>query len=135
MPTDGGEVMLKPILAPYDALGSSRYTDFDTTRSVYQTDPTKCHVPYIALDSQWEAKLAESLEHMPEVITYIKNDHVGFTIPYTMDGEQHDYVPDYIVRVDDGHGSENPLNLIVEVTGELRKDKAVKAATARSLWV
>lgn len=37
--------------------------------------------------------------------------------------------------MDDGHGRDDPLNLIVEVTGEKKKDKAAKAATARTLWV
>jgi len=32
------------------------------------------------------------------------------------------------------HG-EDPLNLIIEVTGEKKKDKAAKVATARNLWV
>jgi len=35
--------------------------------------------------------------------------------------------------VDDRH--DDPLNLIVEVTGEPKKDKAAKVETARTLWV
>ncbi|MDD2901563.1 MAG: hypothetical protein PHU44_03945 [Syntrophales bacterium] len=31
------------------------------------------------------------------------------------------------------HG-ENPLNLIIEVTDEKKKDKAAKVATAQNLW-
>jgi type III restriction enzyme len=30
---------------------------------------------------------------------------------------------------------DDPLNLILEVTGELKKDKEAKTATARTLWV
>jgi type III restriction enzyme len=37
--------------------------------------------------------------------------------------------------LDDGNGRDNPLNLIVEVSGEARKDKAAKVSTARDLWV
>ena len=44
--------------------------------------------------------------------------------PYTVGGEEHSYIPDFPVRLDDGHGREDPLNLIVEVTGERDKDKA-----------
>ena len=44
------------------------------------------------------------------------------------------YLPDFIVRVNDGHGPGDLLNLIVEVSGEARKDKAAKVATARTLW-
>ncbi len=37
--------------------------------------------------------------------------------------------------VNDGLGSGNPLNLIVEVTGEKKKDKEAKVSTARTLWI
>ena len=85
--------------------------------------------------NSWEQKLAQTLEDMDEVICYVKNEHVGFTIPYTLNGEEHSYIPDFIARMDDGHGADDPLNLILEVTGEKKKDKAAKVATAKSLWV
>ena len=37
--------------------------------------------------------------------------------------------------LDDGRGPLDPLNLIIEVTGEKKKDKAAKVMTARTLWV
>ena len=83
----------------------------------------------------WEQKLAQAIEDMPEVIRYVKNHNLNFTIPYTFNGEEHQYVPDFIVCIDDGHGPDDLLNLIVEVTGEKKKDKAAKVATARTLWV
>ena len=79
--------------------------------------------------------MAQTLEDMDEVACYVKNQNLGFTIPYTINGEEHNYNPDFIVRLDDGHGRDNPLNLIVEVSGEARKDKAAKVSTARDLWV
>jgi len=39
------------------------------------------------------------------------------------------------VRVDDGKGKEDPLNLVIEVTGEKKKDKEVKVSTTRALWI
>ena len=140
-----GTPPLRPILRPYDTLGSTRYVDFDTTRAVYTTSRDKCHISHVVLDSNWEAKLAETLEEMDEVVCYVKNQGLGFTIPYTFNGEEHGYIPDYIVRIrlpsrplpyaartgDEGV----VLNLILEVSGEARKDKAAKVATARNLWV
>lgn len=79
--------------------------------------------------------MAEALEDMREVIRYVKNDHLSFTIPYTLNGEEKPYIPDFIACLDDGYGLEDLLNLIVEVTGEHKKDKAAKVATARTLWV
>ena len=82
-----------------------------------------------------EKHLAEKLEDMPEVVRYVKNYGMGFTIPYTLDGDNRQYVPDYIVCIADGHGRDDPLNLIIEVTGEKKRDKVEKVNTARNLWV
>jgi len=131
-----GTAALKPILRPYDATGSTRYVDFDTTRAVFATRADKCHISHVVADTDsWEQKLAEAIEDMPEVIRYVKNHNLNFTIPYTLNGEEHQYIPDFIVCIDDGHGPDDLLNLIVEVTGEKKKDKAAKVATARTLWV
>ena len=129
------EKILLPILRPYDALGSTRYVDFDTARDVYRTRGDKSHVSHVVLDSGWEGKLAETLEDMDEVIHYVKNFQLGFTIPYTFNGEEKGYLPDYLIRIDDGHGNEDLLNLLLEVSGEARKDKATKVATTRNLWI
>ena len=127
---------LKPILHPYDTIGSTRYVDFDTTRPVFATRAEKCHISHVVADTDsWEQKMAEALEHMPEVIRYVKNHNLGFTIPYTLNGEEKNYIPDFIARIDDGRGPDSLLNLIVEVTGERKKDKAAKVTTARALWV
>ncbi len=132
-----GTAALKPILRPYDTLGSTRYVDFDTTRPVYATRADKCHISHVVADTDsWEQKMAQTLEDMAEVVRYVKNHNLGFTIPYTLNGEEQQYIPDFIACIDDGHGSETTcLNLIVEVTGEKKKDKAAKVATARTLWV
>jgi type III restriction enzyme len=131
-----GTAALKPILRPYDTLGSTRYVDFDTIRPVFATRADKCHISHVVADTDsWEQKMAEALETMPEVLRYVKNHSLGFAIPYTLGGEEKNYTPDFIARIDDGHGPEDLLNLIVEVTGEKKKDKAAKVATARTLWV
>ena len=131
-----GTAALKPILRPYDTIGSTRDVDFDTTRPVFATRADKCHVSHVVADTDsWEQKMAQTLEDMPEVIRYVKNHNLSFTIPYTLNGEEKNYIPDFIACIDDGHGPDDLLNLIVEVTGEKKKDKAAKVATARTLWV
>ena len=30
---------------------------------------------------------------------YVKNDHLGFTIPYVHKGRSHSYIPDFLVRL------------------------------------
>jgi type III restriction enzyme len=150
---------LKPVLKPYDMLGTTKYVDFDTIRAVYPT--TLSHISHVVADTDsWEQKLAQSLEDMEEVVSYAKNQNLGFTIPYTFNGEEKNYLPDFIVRLQlsDGvitrsesdkvisqAGIASPLarndrqccilNLIIEVTGEKKKDKEAKVATAKDLWV
>jgi type III restriction enzyme len=127
---------LMPILRPYDTTGSTRYVDFDTTKSVMVTDPDKCHISHVVADTgSWEQKMAQVLEEMPEVVRYVKNQGLGFTIPYTISGDERQYTPDFIACLDDGDGPDDLLNLICEVSGDARKDKAAKVETARDLWV
>jgi type III restriction enzyme len=131
-----GTAALKPILRPYDTMGSTRDVDFDTTRPVFATRADKCHISYVVADTgSWEQKMAEALEAMPEVIRYVKNHNLAFTIPYTLNGEEQNYIPDFIACVADGHGPDDLVSLIVEVTGEKKKDKAAKVTTGRTLWV
>ena len=131
-----GTPALKPILRPYDTIGSTRYVDFDTTRPVFATKADKCHISHVVADTDsWEQKLAQSIEDMTEVIRYVKNHNLGFFIPYTLNGKENNYIPDFIACIDDGNGKDDLLNLLIEVTGEKKKDKAAKVSTARTLWV
>ena len=127
-----GPPSLRPILRPYDTIGSTRYVDFDTTRPVFATRADKCHISHVVADTDsWEQKIAQTLEDMDEVIRYVKNHNLGFTIPYTINGEEHQYQPDFVAVLDDGRGPLDLLNLIIEVTGEKKKEKAAKVMTAR----
>jgi type III restriction enzyme len=128
-----GEKVLKPILYPYDTEGSTRFVDFDTSRAVYATREDRCHISHVVADTDsWEQKMAQTLESMDQVASYFKNHNVGFTIPYTLSGHERNYVPDFVAKLRTAAGE---VNLIIEVTGEKRADKAAKAATARTLWV
>jgi type III restriction enzyme len=135
---EGGKIV-QPILEPYDMEGSTRFVDFDTTRPVMNTDPRYCHVTHVVADTgSWEQKTAQALEELGEegiLACYVKNQNLGFSIPYHTEGTEHRYVPDFIARLDDGQGSDNLLNLIIEVTGERDAAKQAKVDTARSLWV
>ena len=131
-----GENRLKPLLRAHDTEGSTRYVDFDTIRPVFSTRADKCHISHVVADTEtWEQKMAQSLEDMDEVYSYVKNYNLGFTIPYILNGEEKPYFPDFIARIEDGHGQEDLLNLIIEVTGERRKEKVIKVEAAKTLWV
>lgn len=140
-----GDKTLKPLLKPYDTTGSTRYVEFDTARPVYATRPDKCHISHVVADTtSWEQKMASALEEMDEVKSYVKNTNLGFSIPYSLNGEEKNYYPDFIARIktsspfggeDRGEGETGILNLIIEVTGEHKKDKAAKVSTAKTLWI
>ena len=132
---DAGPRTLRAEPAPYDPVGSTRNVDFDTSKPVLTSDASKCHVSHVVADSNWEHKMADALERMAEVRSYVKNQGLGFVIPYTIGGDQRGYLPDFIVRIDDGRGDDDLLNLIVEVSGAARRDKVAKVAAARELWV
>lgn len=74
----------------------------------------------------------------------MKNQGLQFTIPYSLNGDEKQYFPDFLVRIgpeargarrEARSGDDGLLNLIVEVTGEGRKDKAATVAAARNLWI
>ena len=127
---------LLPRLQPVDPIGSTRWVDFDTARPVFLASPDKCHISHVVADTDsWEQKMAQTLEDMPEVVRYVKNQNLDFTIPYTINGTERRYIPDFIACIEDGNGPDDLLQLIVEVSGQPKKDKAAKTATARTLWV
>ena len=115
--------------------GSTANIDFETVREVYETSAAKCHVPFLTLESKWEHKMAQTLDQMPEVVRYIKNQGLGFTIPYAFEGQSHQYFPDFLAQIDDGHGPADLLTVIIEVTGQQRAAKKFKVDTARNLWL
>ncbi len=132
----GRSERLRPILNHYNPRGSTRYVDFDTTRPTMTTNPNKCHVSHVVADTEtWEQKAAQVLEAMPEVTHYVKNHGLEFRIPYTYDGQERWYYPDFIARIDDGHGPDDPLYLVLEVSGPDLSEKAAKTAAASRLWV
>ena len=132
--TDAGAKRIKAILDPYNPVGSTRHVNFNTSKETrYKTNPGKCHVNWVVCDSDWEAQLALVVETHPRVQAYVKNQALGFEVPYRDGAEPRKYVPDYIVQIDDGHT--DPLNLVVEVKGYRKGDAQLKAETMKALWV
>jgi len=123
---------LLPILAPYDTLGSTRYVDFLTTKEVRETE--KSHINYVVADTEeWEQGVAKKLEQMAEVLSYVKNQNLGFTIPYEHQGIARHYTPDFMVILN--LPDKSKLNLLIEVTGRKDDKKTTKIRVARDLWI
>ena len=72
------------------------------------------------------------LEKMPEVITYVKNDHLNFEVPYQWEGETKHYIPDYIIHLKKKDGS--ILKVVLEVKG-FEDEKARTKRNAMNRWI
>ena len=101
----------------------------------WQTDPARCHVNWTVLDSDWEAEFCRVAESHPRVKAYVKNHNLGLEVPYRYGSETRRYFPDFIVLVDDGHGDDDLLHLVVEIKGYRREDAKEKKATMDTYWV
>ncbi|MFH1609140.1 MAG: type III restriction endonuclease subunit R, partial [Candidatus Bipolaricaulota bacterium] len=108
--------------------GATDEVDFWTSKEVREV--MKSHVNYLVADTKrWEESAAYVLDTHPAVEAFVKNQGFGFAIPYLHNGEPHDYVPDFIVRLK----GNPPICLILEVKGY---DPLVEVkAQAAERWV
>jgi len=129
---------LRPMVNRFDPHGSTADVAFHTRKATVPTE--KSEVSHVTLDGKdgntWEQLLAAELELNPNVEAYVKNDHLGFTIPYLHKGRTHSYVPDFLVRLKRLDGEAFDRTLIVEVSGSQKSPgpTQAKATTARESW-
>jgi type III restriction enzyme len=124
------------ILDPYNPVGSTRYVNFNTSKTLrWQTDSRRCQVNWAICDSSWEQEFCRVLDHHPRVRRWVKNQALGFEVPYRLGGVARRYIPDFIVVVDDGRGDDDLLQLVCEVKGYRGEDANVKKSTMETFWV
>ena len=127
---------VKAVIDPYNPIGSTNYVNFNTSKMLrHETDSRKCHVNWAILDSDWEGEFCRIAESHPKVLRYVKNHSLGFEVPYRIGTQKRIYRPDFIVVIDDGHGLEDPLKLVVEVKGFRGEDEKDKKSTMDNFWV
>ncbi len=130
---------VRPDLAQGEAPEIPRYeenrvggstADVDTWTSKEVREVTRSHVNFVIADTQqWEQAAAFILDTHPRVKAFVKNAGLGFGIPYLHNGQMHDYVPDFLVRLHDMPDT----TVILETKGfDLLAD--VKASAA-ARWV
>jgi len=125
-----------PLLDPYNPEGTTRIVNFTTSKLLrWKTSPEKCHINWVICDSNWEAEFCRAVEGHSRVHSYVKNHSLGFEVPYRMGSSARKYRPDFIVRVDDGRGPDDLLNLVVEIKGRRGEDAKEKASALRHYWV
>ncbi|MGA1369917.1 MAG: BPTD_3080 family restriction endonuclease, partial [Blastocatellia bacterium] len=131
-----GHRPMRALLDPYNPTGSTAHVNFNTSKMErWETSSQRCHLNWVILDSDWEGEFCRVAESHPRVLAYVKNHNLGLEVPYRFLGETHQYRPDFIVLVDDGHGQEDPLHLIVEIKGFRGEDARAKKETMETCWI
>ena len=133
--TVGDERHIMAVLDAYNPQGSTAHVNFSTSKDLWTTAPDKCHINHVVIDSGWEGEFARVVEQHPRVLCYVKNQGLGLEVPYLDGAVPRLYRPDFIVRIDDGRGPDDPLNLVVEVKGYRGENAKAKAETMRSRWI
>jgi len=110
--------------------GSTAYVEFWTSKEVREV--MKSHLNYVVAGTKkWKRSAAYMLDTHPLMDAFVKNQSLGFAIPYLHNGEMHDYVPDFIVRLK----ADPPVHLILETKGfgplgEVKRQAAVRWVAA-----
>ena len=118
---------LEPVYEEEFPVGSTRYM-----RTWYTTKPclptTKSQISHAVADSTWEQYTVNLLEKDKAVLSFAKNDHLGFQIYYLWKGSRRRFIPDYLIRLANGK------TLVLEIKGqESDQNKAKRAAL--DTWV
>ena len=126
--TGGGEAPEIPLYETSRGPGSTADVDLWTSREPRQV--LRSHLNYVVPDTtKWEQQAAYYIDTHPLVDAFEKNAGLGFAIPYFHNGQMHDYMPDFIVRLK----GDPAMHLIVETKGYDPVADVKKAAAER--WV
>lgn len=118
---------LEPVFDGENPLGSTRaMRTWYTTKTCHPT--RKSQISHMLADGGWEQHAANLLEMDARVLAYAKNDHLGFEISYLWNGVRRRYLPDFLIRLDNGK------TLILEIKGEDSEQNRAKRA-ALDAWV
>lgn len=108
--------------------GSTSDVDFWTSREVREVN--RSHLNYVVAGTKrWEQTAAYFIDTHKAVKSFVKNSGLGFGIPYLHNGQMHDYVPDFIIRLN----ADTERYLILETKGFDPLKDVKKAAAER--WV
>jgi type III restriction enzyme len=88
------------------------------------------HLNYVVADTkQWEQSAAYFIDKHPGVAGFVKNAGLGFAIPYLHNGQMHDYLADFLIRLK----VEPVCHLVLETKGYDPLEEVKRAAAER--WV
>jgi type III restriction enzyme len=128
--TSQGETPEVPKYERHRGPGSTDEVDFWTSKEVREVERSQLNYA-VADTKKWEQSAAYFIDTHPLTAAFVKNMGLGFAIPYFHNGQTHDYVPDFIVRLV-SEGS-IPRHVILETKG-FDPLEGVKGAAAER-WV
>ncbi|MGH9323824.1 MAG: restriction endonuclease, partial [Vicinamibacteria bacterium] len=121
---DGVDAVEVPRYEASRPAGTTADVDFWTSKPVKEA--RKSHLNYVVADTkQWEQSAAYRIDAHSRVTAFVKNQGLGFAVPYLHNGQVHDYIPDFIVRL------ENGVHLILETKGHDELEEVKAAASGR----
>jgi type III restriction enzyme len=128
--TSQGESPEVPKYERHRGPGSTDEVEFWTSKEVREVE--RCHLDYAVADTRkWEQSAAYFIDTHPLTAAFVKNMGLGLGIPYFHNGQAHDYLPDFIVRLNSDDS--RPLYMIIETKGFDPLEGVKRAAAER--WV
>jgi type III restriction enzyme len=96
-----GEAAEIPRYESTRAKGSTSEVDFWTSKKVREV--LHCHLNYVVMDTaRWEQSASYYIDTHEGVAAFVKNQGLGFAVPYLHNGQTHDFIPDFIIRMKNG---------------------------------
>jgi type III restriction enzyme len=126
--TSEGEAPEVPRYESTRGPGSTADVDYWTSRDPVEI--VRSHVNYVVPDTKrWEQSAAYYIDKHNAVHSFVKNAGLGFAVPYLYNGQMHDYMPDFIIRLK----ANSALHVILETKGYDPLEDVKRAAAER--WV
>jgi type III restriction enzyme len=126
--TSEGEPPEIPLYEQTRREGSTADVDYWTSREAVPV--MRSHVNFVVPDTKrWEQSAAYYIDKHNAVHSFVKNAGLGFAIPYLHNGQGHDYMPDFIIKMK----SDTPFHMILETKGYDPLEEVKREAAER--WV
>jgi type III restriction enzyme len=126
--TASGEAPEVPRYEQNRGQGSTSEVSFWTSKDVREV--RNCHLNYAVADTKkWEQSATYYIDTHPAVTAFVKNAGLRFSIPYLRNGQMHDYIPDFVIRLK----TATEIHLILETKG-YDENEQIKTAAAKR-WV
>ena len=91
----------------------------------------KCHLSNVPCHTDLEREFCDFMDSARDVVRYLKNERLGFSVTYYENNRARQYYPDFVVLVRDEQGKD--VWYLAETKGEIRTNTELKRQAAE-LW-